>query len=877
MSDGCIRLSQLNACDTESVGGKAANLYKLLRSGFPVPDGLVVPVMEYRRFMKSHGLDEAASDLLDAHSRQEGDPVSAVSEKVRGMIESADIDQALTASILAGLGPAGPDALWAVRSSATSEDSADASFAGQQDSFLNVSTAEVPAMIRRCWASYWNARAIAYRSDSGLDHLEQGVAVIVQRMVDARSSGVLFTVDPVKGRDDRMLVESSWGLGEAIASGMVTPDRFECDRASGEVVSRNVNEKMRQVRLGAGGSAVTEVPPQDRSVPSVSDEELRLLADIGIRVERQMGAPQDIEWAIEGDQVFVLQSRPITTVRATGDTLWTRAYGDEYWADVTSPLFYSLLGSYLTDIVNHEGAKVMGYKDLTHGELIRVHKGHVYFSSSVLEEVFTYNPKFSRTKELLNYFPVEDQERIAAARTRVLRRLWAEVRIAFLDPDGMIFRTDRAYRKWADSFLRGMARFDSLDLSTLTDEQLKDEFLAMERAYLKHYRLIRYGMVTHSIGTNLMLKRWLSDWLGDRSGALYSKLISGLPDNRTIQTNTALARLASLADKDERVSTALKTLSSNEFLARMRTDERLSMFSEQFDAFIREYGHRSHTREIFFPRWRDDPSLVLDVLRSLVGSSNLDLEGLERRKVAERQRTEKEILTRISGLKWGAAKKIIFKTVMRYAQTYLVFRENQRFYLDHQISRQRRLFMEFGRRFHQRGVVSDPSDVFFLSKEEVFDMLRPGPPSDVMDVVGPRRREFETYRNLLPPKFLRGDHEFDDTVVRDGRALRITGTSASPGIVKGRVRVVASISQISELLEGEILVTSNTDPGWTAVFSKLAGLITETGGILSHGAVVSREYGIPAVTAVMGATGLFVTGQMVTLDGNEGTIVIEGG
>jgi pyruvate,water dikinase len=875
MTDRCVRLSELGAVDTQTVGGKAANLYRLMSAGFPVPDGLVVPVGEYDLFLRSSGLREAVAGMLKEPRGEGTGPLPELSRGIRGLIESGRLDDGLSHAILRELSRAGPDALWAVRSSAVSEDLEEASFAGQLDSYLNVAAADVPLMVKRCWASYWNERAMAYRDDAGINHLEHGIAVVIQRMVDARSSGILFTVDPVRGRGDRVLVESSWGLGEAIASGLVTPDRFECDRRSGDVVSRTINEKTKQVLLRPGGSVVSEVLGEDRRVPSVSDAELRLLVDIGVRVEDHFGRPQDIEWAIEGDRVSVLQSRPITTAHREEGALWTRAYGDEYWADVTSPLFFSLLGSYLTDIVNHEGARVMGYRDLTEGDLIRVHKGHVYFSSAVLEEVFIYNPRFSRTKELLNYFPETDQARIANARTRVLGRLWAEVRIALLDPDGMIIRTDRAYREWAQKFLRQMERFDALDLQGLSDAQLVEEFRAMEKAYLKHYRLIRYGMVTHSIGTNLILKRWLADWLGDRSGALYAKLVSGLEDNKTIKTNIALAKLAGSARGDERVLRALKTLSSREFLARLAGDGDLKGFASEFRAFIDEYGHRSHTREIFFPRWKDDPSLVVDVVKSLADSSSLDLEELERRKRAERLAAEREILAKASKMKWGLAKRIALKTVMGYAQTYLTFRENQRFYLDHQILRQRRLFLEFGRRFHAKDALRDPTDVFFLSKEEVFDVACGGDASAGAGEVARRRKEFETYRDVLPPKFLRGDHEFDDTIAVQDGAVRVTGTSASPGIVTGTVRVVSSIEQVSELREGEILVTSNTDPGWTAVFSKLGGLVTETGGILSHGAVVSREYGIPAVTAVMGATRIFRTGQRITLDGNEGTILVQ--
>ncbi len=271
------------------------------------------------------------------------------------------------------------------------------------------------------------------------------------------------------------------------------------------------------------------------------------------------------------------------------------------------------------------------------------------------------------------------------------------------------------------------------------------------RAGIKHYQLIRYGLVTHSIGTNLMVKRWLADWLEDRSGSFYSRLISGLDDNKTIKTNIAIARLARLAQNDPEARNALMEISSREIGGALSTDPRLKEFDGQLRQFLKTYGHRSHTREICYPRWADDPTLVIDVVKALITSEIGDLEMMEREKIRERKETEKEVLERLTRLRYDIFKKLIFRPVLHYAQTYLMFRENQRFYL---------------------------------------------------------------------------------------------------------------------------MVTSNTDPGWTAVFSKLGGLITETGGILSHGVVVSREYGIPAVTAVKGATGFFRTGQMVTPDGNDGTIYI---
>ncbi|MEI6796532.1 MAG: PEP/pyruvate-binding domain-containing protein, partial [Methanomassiliicoccales archaeon] len=714
--------------------------------------------------------------------------------------------------------------------------------------------------------------AMAYRNDNGFGQ-GGGIAVLVQKMVDARCAGIMFTKDPVTG-SDKVIVESSWGLGESIASGIVTPDRFVLSKG-GRVEHRAINRKSKGVFLVGGTEVTRDVEGEKQTVASLTDREAEELAHLGRKMEEHFGRPQDIEWAIEGKDIHVLQSRPITTL-SKDETLWTRAYGDEYWADVTSPLFFSVLGEYLTKIVNHEGSAIMGYKELTDKVLLRLHKGHIYFNSEVLESVFTYNPKFSRTKELLNYFPEKDQKRIADAPTKIFKRLWAEVRIGFLDPDGMIFRTNKAYLRWADAYLKAMQPYDALDLTTLKDAELEGQYRYMEKNYLKHYRLIRYGMVTHSIGTNLMVKRWLSDWLDDRSGVLYSKVISGLKGNKTIETNIALAKLANIARADPEVMLQLNSLSSAEFYHHCFADPQLAQFNAATQAFMKNYGQRSHTRELYFPRWADDPALVVDIVRSLAASNEVDLEAKERQKAGERAAAEEDIGQRIGKLRYGFFKKRIFFLVLGYAQTYLIFRENQRFYLDHILYRQRRLFMEYGRRWTAAGYLDVPEDIFFLSKEEIFEMGATGA-KDVRRTVEGRRKEFEKWKDRLPAKFLKGKIEFDDTVERMEGVLRITGTSASPGVVSGIVRVVDNITHLGEVKDGEILVTSNTDPGWTAVFSKIGGLITETGGILSHGAVVSREYGIPAVTAVKGATRIFKSGQRITLDGNQGLIYISEG
>ena len=873
MSEQFVLLSDASGMDHLRIGGKAANLKALSAGGFPVPPGFVITTDVYERHLDRNGIRDFVRKSMEQMDAEYDRSVAEHSEQIKRKVLAGALEEGFETAVRRTLESIDLGATWAVRSSAVLEDLPDASFAGQQDTYLNVRTEDVPERIRRCWASYWNARAISYRNEANADHLAQGIAVVVQKMLRPKCAGVVFTADPVRDRKNTIVIESSWGLGEAIVSGIVSPDRFECDKKSLSLRSRSVAKKTVALMPGEDGTERTDLPPEKQVEPSLTDDEVRRLAEMGRTIEAKFGMPQDIEWAIEGERVFVLQTRAITTMVSDEETLWTRGYGDEYWADVTSPLFFSLLGEYLTKYVNHEGSKILGYKGIVGKDLLKVHKGHIYFNSAVLEEVFTYNPRFSRTKELLNYFPERDQERIASAPTKIVPRVLSELRVAVLDPDGLIIRTDKAYKEWTRRFLDEMRSFDQKDLSALTYPELRAEFDRMEKALLKHYRLIRYGMVTHSIGMNLMIKRWLKDWLHDDDGVLYSRLVSGLQNNMTIRTNVEIERLAKAARANPAVMANLTRLSSGEFVKALESDPGTKEFATLFARFLASYGHRSHTREMYFPRWSDDPRLVVDALKALATSPRLNLEDLEKKRALDRMAAEREVLTRISELESGFVKKILFKTVMRYAQTYLMFRENQRFYLDHQIARWRRLFIEYGRRFVRDGLSAKEDDIFFLSKEEIFDSASGKLRVDKTELQD-RKSEFNRYRNILPPKFLKGRYEFDDSIEREGNVSRIVGTSASPGTVTGIVRVIESIDRLSEVRENEILVTTNTDPGWTSVFAKLGGLITETGGILSHGAVVSREYGIPAVTAVKDATSILKTGQTVTLDGGDGVLYI---
>ena len=850
--------------DIGLVGGKGINIAKMISNGFSVPPAFAVTVDAYEMFLDRNGLREQIREILDRTDFDDDASLTKGSEEIRALFLNADIGDDELVDLKKQRGELIGE-YFAVRSSAVAEDLADASFAGQQDTYLNVKREDVIRMILTCWASYWNARAMKYRHDASKDHLSQGMAVVVQKMVKSDISGVMFTADPVTG-EDRVIIEASWGLGESIVSGLVTPDSYVLAKDTLEVKDFTVNVKEQGYYLADGKNQLMDIPREKAEARCADDNILKLIAEQGLALEKHFGHPQDIEWGVEDGKVYILQSRNITTLPDSSekdDILWSRGYGDEYWADATTPMFYTVMGRMLTDYVNHEGAHMMGYKDLESGPLTKLHKSRVYFSATVLERIFAHYPKFIRSRELLEYFPQKEQQRISEYGNDYFGTIKSQICLLFRDRDGMIWKTDKVYRAWAERFLEVCREFDSVDLRSISDDALADWYFRIQKESTKHYQLIRYGMVSHSIMTNLLVKNWSSKWLKD-DGTIYAGLMSAPEDNKTVETNKGFSDMGKALRNDPVAREKAESMPAAEFVEWLQTSD--SPFKQAYNDFIKEFGHRSGTRELNAPRWAEDPEYVMGVAMQMCNGDS-DLREEYDRSVERRKQTEEEVRSRL-----GFFKRALLFKVLGYARTYLTFRENQRFYLDHMMYRNRLIFLEEGRRLCEKGLIDEKDDIFFLEDTEAIDILRGGDASGIRERIAPRKAEFMKYRDRLPPKFLYNGVDFDDEPISHGATL--IGAASSPGSYKGKVRVIMDVRDLGQVEKGEILVTSNTDPGWTVVFSKLGGLITETGGILCHGAVISREYRIPAVTAVKSATTILHTGDYVSVDGSKGEVTI---
>ena len=649
--------------DISLVGGKGINIAKMISNGFSVPPALSVTTDAYEMFLDLTGLRSKIADVLRDTDFDDDASLDRSSETIRKMFMTTEPPKDELDDLKKNFFNLEGE-YFAVRSSAVAEDLADASFAGQQDTYLNVRKHDIIEKVLVCWASYWNARAMKYRHDTSKKHLEQGMAVVVQKMVKSDISGVMFTSDPVTG-EDHTVIEASWGLGESIVSGLVTPDRYIVSR-DGKVIDAVIKNKEQGFYLIDGENKLVDIEADKVSARCADDDILKLIFDEGEKLREHFGCPQDIEWAVEAGKVYILQSRAITTLpdqSEKDDILWSRGYGDEYWADATTPMFYTVMGKLLTDYVNHEGAHMMGYKDLESGPLTKLHKSRVYFSATVLERIFAHYPKLIRSRELLDYFPRAEQERISKYPNDYLGMVKSQICLLFRDRDGMMWRTDKVYRRWAEGFLKLCAEFDSVDLTRLSDSELADWYYRIRTGSTKHYQLIRYGMVSHSIMTNLLVKNWCGKWLKD-DGSIYAGLMAGLEDNKTIETNKGFSDLGVVLRNDPDTRYKAGSMDAHEFVEWLQTSS--VPFKDAYNKFIKEFGHRSGTRELNALRWAEDPEYVIGMAIQMC-DSGVDLraefeKGIERREETERQ-VRKEL---------GFFKRKLMFTVLKLARTYLI-------------------------------------------------------------------------------------------------------------------------------------------------------------------------------------------------------------
>ncbi len=891
-----VNLDNISKNNLTNIGSKAANLSRLMQSGFPVPKGFCITTEAYSIFLESNNLNELIQNSLAKIDYSDYETIENCEKEIHLAIGNSTIPQGILEKIKLEY-----DKLYtpnvAVRSSATAEDLVNASFAGQYDTYLNLKTLDqVFQNVKNCYGSVWTSRAISYRHENNIPHIDVKLATIVQEMVPAKCAGILFTINPVSMNKNELIIESNFGLGESIVSGQSSPDQFTIQRERKnkfKILDKQIGKKNIAVypNLLESESGITyrELSEQENIQASLNDKEIIKLSQIGTQIEKLFKLPQDIEWAIDqNDKIYLLQSRPITSlgkIESEDDLYWTRGYSDDYWNDPCTPLFFDILGDQITKVVNIELNSIMGYTNMDK-ILLKLYNGHVYFNLNVLKKKVEYEiPKYTRNEDLLNYFPEGSgpygKETMKNLPFRTPKRIFSEIRIMMHDPDGGIKKTADKYEIWSENTFNPYChKFDS-KLKDLSASKDLGDLIALaeelDQVMVAHFRLIRYGIPVHNLGMNLTVRYMLTRFLGkEESSRLYPVLISNLK-NKLTETNEGIHKLASIVQNSHKLKPIILDNKSAELYDYISSnkDPDIQDFFKKFKEFLNEYGDRGFSREILYPRWSDAPQYIFDIIKSLVMSQEYEYKRTKSDDLKYREKVADYAEAKIRSLRFGLIKWKLVSAILEFSRQYIIFREDQRFNLDRWIFRNRKVYLEIGNILVEKGLFNESSDIFFLHKKEIRKVISGSFKADLSSLVEKRRNHFFKFENTIPPKFLHGNREFDDIFRYNKDSVSFKGISASQGILTGKIRVLNKIEEITSVQAGEVLCVAKTDPGWTPIFSKIGGLITETGGILSHGAVVSREYGIPAVTNIPNACQLFKTGQVVTINGYSGTVTIK--
>lgn len=887
-----LDLAEVDADMLPVVGGKAANLGELIRASLPVPPGVCVTTEAYRQVAAAAEID------FDAFDRTSGEDLARVAGQAREALCGAPIQALIAESIVAAYARLGNDVPVAVRSSATAEDLPFASFAGQQDTYLHViGSAAVLDAVRRCWASLWTERAVVYRATNKIDHRAVRLAVVIQKMIDAEIAGVLFTANPVTGRRRQAVIDASPGLGEAVVSGAVNPDHFVVDTRSGQIVERRLGDKRVEVRSVPGGGTRHVETTGRGDQPCLSDDQVRALAALGDRVEAHYGAPQDTEWAIDASgRLWLTQARPITTLfpvpirTAPPQIEESKAVPDElrvyFCFSVAQGLYRPITPAGLAALRLSSAAAARLFSFPVRDALAG---SHVYAEAGQRLYVDLTGVLRGSVGRALMPRVLDVMEARSAA---ILRRLCADPRLSVTrrSPFGFLRRALRVVVRYgvpvqiARALIRpetARTRAASIGAElegrlTLPARATSGERLDFAERVLNN-DVIRLGpSLLPPAAAGLGMLGLAGKLLGDdaRPGDLQT-VLRGLPHNVTTEMDLELWSLATRIREDEEAARTLRDEPTGNLTRRFQAGTLPACAQHGLEEFLSKYGHRAVAEiDIGMPRWSDEPAHIIGVL-----GNYLRLEGRELAPDAVFARGAAEAEAMIETLVGRARRRSrlrarLVRFALDRARQLAGLRESAKYHMVVALAAVRRELAALGSELAGHGTISNAGDVFFLDLTEARAALQG---RDMRHHVTERRRAYDAeLRRRHVPNILLSDGTEPEADIAASTAAdgALTGTAASAGSVTGVARVI--FDPVGAQLEpGEILVTPSTDPGWTPLFLTAGGLVMEMGGANSHGAVVAREYGIPAVVGAAGATRRIRTGQRIRVDGSAGVVVLE--
>jgi len=876
-------IQPLTGLDKGSVavaGGKGANLGELTRiAGLLVPPGFCVTTRAYRKFISS---SHELSRLLDALDSLKADAVEALQqlgEQIRTHLLSLPMPEEISAEILQAWQETGSHEAYAVRSSATAEDLPGASFAGQQDTFLNMRGPEqLLNAVLHCWASLFTDRAIVYRRQNGYSHRKVQLAVVIQQMIFSEVSGIMFTADPVSGNRRITSIDAGFGLGEALVSGQVSADLYQVKNE--KLIRKQLSVKNLCIKARAeGGTEKADLLEKKAVSPALSDEQALQLARLGKKIEQHFGSPQDIEWAIAEGQIFILQSRPITTlypqprIHDEKVHLFISIGHPQMMTDAMKPLGVSVLRtlvplgkpvptgecSYLQELGGRlygDITPLLGYRQ------IRKRLPHIL--PALDESISRSVEAFIEREEFQDALGPEKKVSRPMIRTALPIVLNFVARILYRNNDQTLEEMNR--------YIASHVQQNRLRLSSLSGGDRIAAIQEMLSRLMPDFLPRVARILPPAIGSYFLIRNLARAWLGDESGL--TDISKSPPGNITTEMGLELGDLADSLRTCPQVVDYLKTARDESFFQDLEKVPGGPAVLPGFQRFFERYGMRG-TGEIDLtrPRWYENPTQIVPILINHIDGHG---PGQHRQDFArgqeEAEKAARHLLERLRRRPRGYFKVLTMRRLLKVHRALIGIREHPKYYIVQNLYFIKQALLEEADRLVERGALADREDIFWFSLQEIKEITA----QQQVDagLIAQRKEKYELDQKRRPPRAMTSEGE-----IIQGQALAnlppgaLAGSPVSAGTVQGRARVVLRLAE-ARMEPGDILVAPYTDPSWTPLFSLAAGLVTEVGGLMTHGSVVAREYGIPAVVGVDDATRKIKDGQPILIDGTRGFVTL---
>ncbi len=865
MSSFVLDFQEIEKTQLFLVGGKGLNLGELSNiQGIQVPEGFCVTTVGYEQAIGKNGAFQTLLNQLAMLKIEERDRIGEISKKIREVIMAVEIPVDVVESVAHYLSHFGDEHAYAVRSSATAEDLPYASFAGQQDTYLNVIGKEnILQHIKKCWASLFTDRAVIYRMQNGFDHNQVSICVVIQKMVFPEASGILFTADPITSNRKVLSIDASFGLGEALVSGLVSADNYKVKED--EIVEKVIaTKKLAIYGRKEGGTERKKISPNQQKVQTLTEQQILQLARIGRQIEAYFGCPQDIEWRLVDDTFYIVQSRPITTLYPIPE---------------------------VNDGENHV------YVSVGHQQMMTDPLKPLGMS---LFQLTSFGPRFQAGGRLF----VDVAQRLASPASReFLLNTIGESEPLIKDALMTVIERDNFIKLLPDDEKENSKRMppagsqpqiendpaivtDLIKNSEASIEGLKQNiqmksgsdvlsFILEDIQQLKKILFDPQSMAVIMAGMNALswINEKIEQWLGEKNAA--DVLSQSVQHNITSEMGLALLDVADVIRPYPEVIAYLQHVEDDRFLDELIQFKGGEKVRDAIDAFLNKYGMRcSGEIDITKTRWSEQPATIIPMILNHIrdfeyGASKRKFEeGLQ-----EALKKEAELLERLQHLPDGEQKVEETKRMICNLRNFIGYREYPKYGMIHRYFIYKQALLKEAEKLVQNNVLDEIEDIYYLTFEELHEVVR----TNKLDykIIHKQKNAYKLYEKLTPPRVITSDGEIITGKYKRENlpAEAIVGLPVSSGVVEGRARVILNMED-ANLEDGDILVTAFTDPGWTPLFVSIKGLVTEVGGLMTHGAVIAREYGLPAVVGVENATKLIKDGQRIRVHGTEGYIEV---